>query len=83
MVQGYYEQRWAGTNHYNISAGGSPNGRGFNITSTTDPLGTMDNVLNKHTSAEKMMELLGGILTDTIGWISPNWLVTPLGLHGM
>lgn len=59
MVQGYYTQRWAGS-QFNVSAGNSPNGKGFNITSNSDPVGTMDNVLCKYTSYETMMTLFGG-----------------------
>ncbi|MBK7345352.1 MAG: hypothetical protein IPI98_00010 [Chitinophagaceae bacterium] len=60
MVTGYYMQKWESQQAYNISSDYSPNGKGFNTVYNTEYIGTMENVLNKYTSYDKMMELFAG-----------------------
>ncbi len=66
MVEGYYRQQWAGQ-YYNIGADHAPNGKGFNITATFNPIGTNDNVLITYTSYNQMAQLMDG------GFWKNNW----------
>jgi RHS repeat-associated protein len=79
MVQGYYQRQWGGDGkHHNVSADFAPNGKGFNISSTSGPVGTMDNVQVMYASYERMAQLMGMGNGSLIGDI--NDVLSPFGI---